>query len=203
MVTMSLSSDIHARSSGTLLCWVTLTAILPDNTILSITWSKDGHQLQDNNNLLIVSSNSTGMLFRSNVTIPVLDISDSGQYTCQAVLLYKSTHNPISSPTVSILLLEVEGKIRFLDDMESFLTSVDSVRYYNIVIITVYLHTAWYIFSTKVVTQNVRLNNLHCTCVLTFHTYTLCNIQNVVERSAIPILVIYCFRSYSLGRVGS
>lgn len=85
------------------------TATITNVTTVAITWSKDGRRLHTNKELIITSSNESEISFKSNLTIYVLEISDSGFYSCQVVLLSMLTHNPISQPTTSTLHLEVEG----------------------------------------------------------------------------------------------
>lgn len=79
-----------------------------DATVV-ISWSKDGQQLHNTSKVVITSTNITAVSFQSNLTIHVLEISDSGLYSCSVVLLSLSTQNPILSPTVSTLHFEVEG----------------------------------------------------------------------------------------------
>ena len=108
-VTTSVASVIQERSLATLTCTAVLTAPTTSDVMVVISWSKDGHQLYNNDHLLITLSNATATSFQSNVTIIALEISDRGDYSCEVVLHSTSTQSSISPPTVSTLSLEVEG----------------------------------------------------------------------------------------------
>ena len=79
-----------------------------DDVTVDISWSKDGMQLHNSSELVITSSNATTMLYHSNLTIHVLETSDSGFYSCRAYLS-QSTQTPILPPIVSTVHLAVEG----------------------------------------------------------------------------------------------
>lgn len=108
-ITTYTISPVYLRSPATLSCIVLFAASITNVTTVDITWSKDGQQLHSNSELIITSSNESEISFKSNLTIYVLEISDSGFYSCQVVLLSTLTHNPISQPITSTLHLEVEG----------------------------------------------------------------------------------------------
>ena len=75
---------------------------------VDISWSKDGVQLHNSSQLVITSSYTTTMLYHSNLTICVLETSDSGLYSCRA-RLSQPTQTSILPPTVSTIHLAVEG----------------------------------------------------------------------------------------------
>lgn len=108
-VTTAIASAIHARSPATITCTVTFSSTIMNDATVVISWSKDGQQLHNTSKVVITSTNITAVSFQSNLTIHVLEISDSGLYSCSVVLLSLSTQNPILSPTVSTLHFEVEG----------------------------------------------------------------------------------------------
>ena len=108
-VTTHTISSVKIRNPATISCTVLLSATPESDTTVAITWSKDGRQLHNNTELMITSSNETAISLQSNLTIHVLETSDSGLYSCQVALVSKSTLNPISSPAISTLHLEVKG----------------------------------------------------------------------------------------------
>lgn len=81
-----------------------LTGTNNDET-LEISWSKDSMQLHNSSELVITFSSATTELYHSNLTIHVLETSDSGSYSC-VVVLSQSLSLP---PTVSTIHLTVEG----------------------------------------------------------------------------------------------
>ena len=107
-VTTAIVTVVHARSPATITCTAILTGTITNDATLNIYWSKDGVQLHNSSELVITSSNTTTVLYHSNLTIHVLETSDSGSYSC-VVVLSQSTQTPTLPPTVSTTHLVVEG----------------------------------------------------------------------------------------------
>lgn len=79
-----------------------------DDVTVDISWSKNSVQLHNSSELVITSSYATTMLYHSNLTIHVLETSDSGLYSCRAHLS-QPTQISILPPIVSTIHLAVEG----------------------------------------------------------------------------------------------
>ena len=110
-VTVAVFSAIHVRSPVTITCTVMLTGTIvtiSDDVIVDISWSKYGVQLHNSSGLVITSSYATKMFYHSNLTILVLETSDSGVYSCRAQLS-QSTQTSILPPSVNTIHLAVEG----------------------------------------------------------------------------------------------
>lgn len=84
------------------------TIVSDDVTTVDISWSKDGVQLHNSSELVITSSYATVMLYHSNLTIYVLETSDSGLYSCRAHLS-QPMQTPTLPPIVNTIRLAVEG----------------------------------------------------------------------------------------------
>ena len=84
-----------------------------EDSRVNFTWKKDNRQLQANSDVSISSASLNEQIFRSNLTIHVLDRSDDGIYSCSVVLLLESFNEPVSSATSNIYL-NVEGNIIYL-----------------------------------------------------------------------------------------
>ena len=110
-VTVAVVSAIHVRSPVTITCTVMLTgttATVSDGVTVDISWSKYGVQLYNSSGLVITSSYATKMFYHSNLTILVLETSDSGLYSCRAQL-FQSTQTSTLPPMVNTMHLAVEG----------------------------------------------------------------------------------------------
>ena len=110
-VTVAVVSAIHARSPVTISCTILLTGTIvtiSDDVTVDISWSKYGVKLHNSSGLVITSSYATKMLYHSNLTILVLETSDSGMYSCWAQLS-QSTQTPTVPPMVNTIYLAVEG----------------------------------------------------------------------------------------------
>ncbi len=85
-----------------------LTGAAVTDVTVDISWSKYGVQLHNSSGLVITSSYATNMLYLSNLTILVLETSDSGLYSCQAHVS-QSTQTPTLPPKVDTIHLAVTG----------------------------------------------------------------------------------------------
>ena len=111
-VTVAVVSAIYIRSPVTITCTVMLTGTtvtVSDDVTVAISWSKYDVQLHNSSGLVITSPYATkNMFYHSNLTILVLEASDSGLYSCQAKLS-QSTQTSTLPPIVNTIHLAVEG----------------------------------------------------------------------------------------------
>ena len=107
-MTTEVISSIHARSPAVVSCIADLSSSISDDVTVNITWNKDGRQLHNNSEILIVSANLASTKYQSNLTIHVLEASDDGLYSCSVGLISLLSNKHISQVTSSIYL-NVEG----------------------------------------------------------------------------------------------
>ena len=107
-VTTEVLSSIHARSPAIVSCTADLSSTVSDDEIVDITWSRDGAQLRNNSEMLIVSANLAVNKYQSNITIHVLEAADDGLYSCLVRLMSQSSNQLMLQDTSSIYL-NVEG----------------------------------------------------------------------------------------------
>ena len=107
-VTTEVLSSIHARSPAIVSCMADLSSTVSDDEIVDITWSRDGDQLRNNSEILIVSANLAVNKYQSNMTIHALEASDDGLYSCRVRLISQSSNQLMLQDTSSIYL-NVEG----------------------------------------------------------------------------------------------
>ena len=107
----SVISNVHERSPAIISCTVVVISTVSDEHTVNITWSKDDSQLHSNSEISIVSANLTKHTYQSNLTIYVLEASDTGLYSCSAMTTLSESSNQLASSVTSSIYLDMEGTV--------------------------------------------------------------------------------------------
>ena len=106
-----VSGPFYVRRRATLTCTVGVNASLQVlreiNTVAD--WRKENVRLISNSRTNISGTISNGSSFETNVTFVPLQLSDSGNYSCEVTLLSIASGNVVLTRS-SMIIFDVEGK---------------------------------------------------------------------------------------------
>ena len=106
-----VSGPLYVRRRATLTCTVRVNASLQVlreiNTVAD--WRKENVRLISNNRTNISGTISNGSSFETNVTFVPLQLSDSGNYSCEVTLVSIASGNVVLTRS-SMIIFDVEGK---------------------------------------------------------------------------------------------
>lgn len=111
-ISVIVSGPVYTGSRGRLTCSIMVNASVPvlsGATIVTV-WRKGDFQLTNNNHTNISEAfvHGSNTIFESNVTVSPIETTDSGDYTCEAILVSPLAGNV--SAISQVLTLSIQGK---------------------------------------------------------------------------------------------